>query len=127
VRVTKEHLENQVLMLNEFTGQPKEPYSKNENGEYKSNIGNYNIGWAYGGCKLEQIVSEGGAVREITNYRLTKRELYYVLHSMNNMLRSELDTKLLTEQTKDVYENYTRQDILEDEELSDSYLRENIK
>ena len=97
MRVTKEQLENQVLMLNELTGQPKERYSRNENGEYKSNIGNYNIDWAYGGCKLEQIVTEGGGVREITNYRLTKRELYYVLHGMNNMLRSELDTKLLTE------------------------------
>ena len=91
MRVTKEHLENQVL------------YSKNENGEYKSNIGNYNIGWAYGGCKLEQIVNSGGGVREITYHRLTKRELYYVVQSMNNMLRSEADgfaklnTKLLKE------------------------------
>lgn len=100
MRVTKEHLENQVLMLNEFTGQPKEPYSKNENGEYKSNIGNYNIGWAYGGCKLEQIVNEGGGVREITYHRLTKKELYYVVQSMNNMLRSELNTKLLVEHIK---------------------------
>jgi len=91
MRVTKEQLENQVLMLNEFTGQPKEQYSKNENGEYKSNIGNYNIGWTYGGCKLEQIVNSGGGVREITYHRLTKRELYYVVQSMNNMLRSELD------------------------------------
>ena len=99
MRVTKEHLENQVLMLNEFTGQPKEPYSKNENGEYKSNIGNYNIGWAYGGCKLEQIVNSGGGVREITYYRHTKKELYYIVQSMNNMLRNELDTKLLTETT----------------------------
>ena len=86
MRITKEQLENQVLMLNEFTGQNKEMFSKGG-----ANIGHYYIDYSYGGVKLEQIVNNGGACREITNYRLTKRELYYVLHSMNNLLRNSKD------------------------------------
>ena len=85
MRVTKEQLENQVLLLNEFTGQNKEMFS--EDG-MDGNIGHYYIDYSYGGVKLEQIVNNSGACREITNYRLTKRELYYVLHSMNNLLRN---------------------------------------
>ena len=45
------------------------------------------------------VVNSGGGVREITYYRHTKKELYYIVQSMNNMLRNELDTKLLTETT----------------------------
>ena len=89
MRVTKEHLENQVELLNEFTNQPKKTWSKDKSGKFLSNIGNYHISGAYGGFKLEQIANENGGVREITNYRMTKRELYYVLHSMNNVLRQE--------------------------------------
>lgn len=89
MRITNKHLENQVDILNNHTNQPEKSWTKNDNGEYKSNVGNYHIAGAYGGWKLEQIVNEGGGVREITNYRMTKRELYYVLHSMNNLLRQE--------------------------------------
>ena len=88
-RITIQHIQNQVDILNEFTGQPQESYTKKENGKYSFNIGCYYIGQAYGGYKLEQVVNEGGGVKEITYYRLTKRELYYVVQSMNNMLRSE--------------------------------------
>lgn len=91
-RITIEHIQNQVDILNEFTGQPKESYTKKENGKYSSNVGCYYISQAYGGVKLEQITSEGGTAKDITYYRMTKRELYYVVHSMNNMLRSELKT-----------------------------------
>ena len=83
-RIKNSHLENQLDLLNDFTGSPKEMF-----GDNGCNIGHYTIDHSYGGVKLEQIVNSGGAVREITNYRLTKRELYYVLHSMNNLLRNE--------------------------------------
>ena len=88
-RITIKHIQNQVDILNEFTGQPKESYTKKEDGKYSSNVGCYYISQAYGGYKLEQIVNEGGGAKEITYYRMTKRELYYVVQSMNNMLRSE--------------------------------------
>ena len=91
-RITIEHIQNQVDILNEFTGQPKEHYTNNDEGKLIANVGHYYIGQAYGGCKLEQVVNENGGVKEITYYRLTKRELYYVVQSMNNMLRSELKT-----------------------------------
>jgi len=92
MRITKEQLENQVLLLNEFTGQNKEMFSKDDTQvQTGANIGHYYIDYSYGGVKLEQIVNNGGACREITNYRLTKRELYYVLHSMNNLLRNSKD------------------------------------
>lgn len=89
MRITKEHLENQVEILNEFTNQPKKPWSKDKEGKFLGNIGNYHISQAYGGFKLEQIANQHGGVREMTNYRLTKRELYYVLHCINNVLRQE--------------------------------------
>lgn len=82
MRITKEQLEYQVKMLNEDMGYPTKSY---ENG--KSNIGTYTIDYSYGGVKLEQIMNTGGGVVEITPYRLTKRELYYVVNAMNNLTR----------------------------------------
>ena len=82
MRITKKQIEYQVKMLNEDMGNKTKSY---ENG--KSNIGTYTIDYSYGGCKLHQIVNNGGGVVEITPYRLTKRELYYVVNGMNNLTR----------------------------------------
>ena len=88
MRINKAQLEYQVEMINEMVGNKRKPY---ENG--KSNIGTYTIDYSYGVCKLEQIVNNCGGVVEITHSRLTKRELYYVLHAILTLRRSMFRTK----------------------------------
>ena len=88
MRITLNHLECQIETLNHLTGQPKKPYHIAKEG-IVSNVGNYHLAGEYGGYKLEQIVNKRGAVAEITQFRMTKKELYYTIHAMNNLLRSQ--------------------------------------
>lgn len=81
-RVTQKQLESLVDYINEITGQPKTSYSKDDNGRYRANIGNYHIDGAYGGVNLHQIVTDGGGVTEpLGGGYWSKRELYYKLHA----------------------------------------------
>lgn len=81
-RITEKDLQNQVNWLNEITNQPKEQYTKNEKGEYKANIGNYHLSFAYGGVTLHQMFNDGGGVvTPLGGGYFTKRELYYKLHA----------------------------------------------
>jgi len=61
-RVTKKDLEMVVARINKVTGNPPEPYTR-QNGKYKANPGCYHLSWAYGGVCLEQMSNEGGGVR----------------------------------------------------------------
>jgi len=74
-RVTKKDLENIVLQINEATGNPTMPYTRQENGKLKANVGNYHLSWAYGGVCLEQMSNEGGGVRTVlyTGYTTKSR------------------------------------------------------
>ena len=75
-RVTEKELESLVEWLNEITGQPKEQYTKDEAGNYKSNIGNYHLSFAYGGVALHRMVNDGGGVTEpLYTGHVSKREL----------------------------------------------------
>ena len=61
------------------------PYTKDENGKFKANVGTYYLAGAYGGYKVEKIVSETGAVSDpIRGGYMTKRELYNVLWAFIN-------------------------------------------
>lgn len=74
-RVTTAQLEKLVRELNLSKGQSPDQYT-----DGKTNIGNYHISWAYGGCELQQMVNEGGATREISrDGHGTKRQLYNFL------------------------------------------------
>ena len=48
-------------------------------------IGRYNLDRAYGGYKLCRYVGNGGET-EITNYRMSAREIYYVISSIVKVL-----------------------------------------
>jgi hypothetical protein len=76
-RITQANLEAVVARINRQTNSPMQPWGKNEAGETKANIGNYHLGYAYGGVKLYRMTNEGGGVRDVlsTGYT-TKRELY---------------------------------------------------
>ena len=72
-RVTNADLENTIERLNEISGMPLTPSSRDENGKYVSNVGNYHLYQAYGSSALHQQHKSGGAN---TIFGLTtKREL----------------------------------------------------
>lgn len=75
-RITEAHLKAKVEWLNKMTGNPTDPYARDDSGHLKANIGNYHISHACGGVCLHQMASEGGGVRDIFNCgHITKRDL----------------------------------------------------
>ena len=59
--------------VNVTLDQPTESNSMGSDGKLKWNIGTYQLGMAYGGYRIEKIVSDGGGVMALTHYD-TKRE-----------------------------------------------------
>ena len=81
-RVTEKQLEYKVKLINQAVNAPLEPYTKNEQGQFKSNIGNYHLSHAYGGVQLHKMCNDGGGVSTPLNTGyITKRELYTALNS----------------------------------------------
>ena len=76
-RITQKDLEHLTEQINKATGSPTERYTKDAEGHYKANPGNYHLSYAYGGVKLERTCNEGGGVNSIsTDGYGTKRQLY---------------------------------------------------
>ena len=89
-RITESDLEHIVNELNHCTNSPLTTYTKKANGEYKANLGNYHLSFAYGGVSLHQIVTEGGGVHApLIHGHTSKREL----HSMLECFLMGLKTK----------------------------------
>jgi len=81
-RVTEKQLEYKVKLINEITNSPLKPYTKNDEGKYKSNIGNYHLSHAYGGVQLHKMCNDGGGISTPLNTGYTtKKELYVALNS----------------------------------------------
>jgi len=78
-RITGKNLQDRVDWLNELTGNPIEPYQGRPQ-QYKTNIGNYHLDWAYGGIGLAQMV-EGGGVTKIIGGFYPKREFLGLLNA----------------------------------------------
>ena len=79
-RITESNLEALVARINDATGSPSEPYTKQPDGRYLAQIGNYHLDIAYGGYALDRMVNEGGGVSVIIG-RGTKRELWDKMHA----------------------------------------------
>jgi hypothetical protein len=79
-RINKQQLKDLVSHLNYITDAPIEAYTKGADGRYRSNIGCYVLDWAYGGVALDQIMTDGGGVRNIIG-RGTKRETYFAIRT----------------------------------------------
>ena len=79
---TTKDLEKLVERLNNLTGNPATPYTKDENEKFKANIGNYHLDGAYGGYALHQMCSVGGGVNEIFGGHMPKRELFGKIQAM---------------------------------------------
>jgi len=77
-RISQKMLENKADYLNEILGRPIAPWRKDKyTGEYKANIGNYHISYAYGGACLHEMTNEGGGVScPIVHGHVPKRELF---------------------------------------------------
>lgn len=76
-RITDKMLELKAKRLNEYTGAPLEPYTRNEAGQLKANIGNFHLSHAYGGVCLHRMHNDaGGITTPIISFHTTKRDLY---------------------------------------------------
>ena len=81
-RITERDLEICITRLNKATGKPITPYTRDENGHFTGNIGNYHLDSAYGGYRLVQMVNHGGGITVISNGGfVSKRDLYNQLHT----------------------------------------------
>ena len=82
-RITEKILRGSVESLNLVSGQPVEPYTIGEDGNYHANIGNYHLDQAYGGSQLAQMVNDGGGITTIScGGYVTKRELYNQIQAL---------------------------------------------
>jgi hypothetical protein len=99
-RITDKQLDNLATWLNEITGSPTEYSHRDENGNFRSNIGNYHISRAYGGVCLHRIVNEGGGVKcPIVSGHIPKRELFEQMHAY---IKGLLDAKELIKQEEQI-------------------------
>jgi hypothetical protein len=81
-RITDKIIKAKLAYLNELTGNPIEPYAKDENGQYKAQIGCYHLSGAYGGVCIHQMHTEGGGVNTVhglPGYYAPKRQTYDTL------------------------------------------------
>ena len=81
MRITKEHLENKIELLNKITNSPSTPYTMT-NGRLEANANNYHLAGAYGGVTVHRMANSGGKVYTPFGCGyVTKKELYIRLTS----------------------------------------------
>lgn len=64
MRITKKDLEKRIEYLNEITGSPLTTYTKQKDGSFRANIGNFHLSQAYGGYSLHRMQNLGGGITE---------------------------------------------------------------
>ena len=94
MRITKTMCQVQVDYLNRTIFGDAETHHQVD-GRWRSIPERYIIDHAYGGYRLCRYVTDGGGVMDITNYRMTARELYYVITGINTVLRLDAHKPLL--------------------------------
>ena len=81
MRIKISDLEAVLRRINEATNNPTEPWTPQEGSpNLRASVGTYVLDFAYGGVRLCQITSDGGAQRDVTG-RGTKREVYNLMHA----------------------------------------------
>lgn len=80
-RITQKQLEALASSINVATGNNVCSHTKNAEGTYTTNVGNYHLDYAYGGITLHQTVNSSGGVREIFAGHMPKRELFDRMHA----------------------------------------------
>lgn len=93
-RITDKQLNALAEYINELTGSPLTPYTKDEAG-FRANIGNHHISRAYGGVCLHRMVNEGGGVNcPIIHGHVPKRELFNAMHAYIKGLRDAQESRV---------------------------------
>lgn len=87
-RITQANLDAILLRINKMTNSPLESSSRDANGKWKANIGNYHFDHCYGGISLLRMVNEVGGCTDVFSHRFTKREMYYQLHAFISGIES---------------------------------------
>jgi hypothetical protein len=64
-RITRKTLDAIVARINTMTNSPLEAYSKDAEGKYRANVGNFHISGAYGGFALHRMVNDAGGVSDV--------------------------------------------------------------
>ena len=94
MRITKTMCQTQVDMLNTTLHGDAETH-RNVDGRYLAIPERYDIKQMYDGYYLCRYCNEDGGVYDVTNYRMTARELYYVLTGINTVLRLDAHKPLI--------------------------------
>lgn len=95
MRITKAMCQTQVDWLNKTIFGDEATCRHDEEGRWRSIPERYILEHSYGGYKLCRLVNEGGGCMDITNYRMTAREVYYVITGINTVLRLDSHKPLL--------------------------------
>ena len=75
MRTSIKTLEKLCDWINEATGSPMTPYTREENGKFTANIGNFHLSQAYGGVCVHRMHNEGGGVTTpIFHGHISKKE-----------------------------------------------------
>jgi len=87
-RITRDDLQSVVDRINRLTGNPMEPYYRDDNidsvsfSKWCPNIGNYHLSGAYGGYALHQMGNRDGGIRDVLRTgHIPARELYYQMQA----------------------------------------------
>lgn len=81
-RITNKQLDSLCDWLNTMTNSPTTYSTRNEDGQFKANIGHFHISHAYGGVCLHRVMNEGGGVTTpIVHGHVSKRELFNLMHA----------------------------------------------
>lgn len=75
MRVTGKMLTDRIRHANRLLNRPEEPFDTSDGPPYKANPGNLHVAGAYSGWKVFEMLSEGGAVRELWGGYVSKRAL----------------------------------------------------
>jgi hypothetical protein len=95
VRITKNMVQKHIDILNTTLFGDADTSRKDTDGRWRSIPERYVLDAAYGGYKLSRYCNEGGGQYDITNYRMTARELYYVVSGINTVLNLDAHRPLL--------------------------------
>lgn len=81
-RITIKDLKAVCERLNRITGSPLVGYVKDEDGRYRSQVGNFHISQAYGGYSLCRMANEAGGVSDVFySGHVSARDLYNQMHA----------------------------------------------
>ncbi len=87
-RITDKDINGLCDQLNRTTSSPMKAWVKNEDGEFRGQIGNFHISYAYGGVELHRMENKGGGISvHAGGGHRPKRELFGQMHALLEGIR----------------------------------------